>query len=533
MRDGEPRPGRVLYRNGRVRSPASPFATALLTDGETVVWVGGEDVAATLAADDIVDLDDGLLTPAFVDAHVHATATGLALDGLDLSESPTLAHALDRLADHVRTRPGDIILGTGWDESGWPEGRPPTGAELDRAAGGARVYLARADIHSAVASPALVAASGADGLPGWLGDGRCRADAHHAVRAAAMASVGPAQRTSAQRRTRARAASLGIGALHEMGGPEVSSVDDLAGLLELTRREPGPLVAGYWSGDVATAADLGCGFGGDMFVDGSLGSHTAALREPYTDRNGDHGTLHLDADAVTGHVLAATAAGLQVGFHVIGDAAVDAALDGLERAAERVGWDRIVAGRHRLEHCELLGTPEITRMARLGLVAGVQPAFDARWGGPDGMYAARLGADRAAAANPWAAMAAAGVVLALSSDAPVTPLDPWAGVRAACAHHTPSSALSARAAFAAATRGGWRAARADGDGSGQLAPGTPATFAVWRVPGELVVQVPDARLAAWSTDPRAAVAGLPDLSGPSPRCLRTVVRGRLIHTADA
>ncbi len=72
-------------------------------------------------------------------------------------------------------------------------------------------------------------------------------------------------------------------------------------------------------------------------------------------------------------------------------------------------------------------------------------------------------------------------------------------------------------------------ARADGDGSGLLAPGAPATFAVWQVAGELVVQVPDSRVAAWSTDPRAAVAGLPDLDGPTPTCVRTVVRGTVIH----
>ena len=91
---------------------------------------------------------------------------------------------------------------------------------------------------------------------------------------------------------------------------------------------------------------------------------------------------------------------------------------------------------------------------------------------------------------------------------------------------TPGSRLSARAAFSAHTRGGWRAARIDE--TGELAPGTPATFAVWDLAGELVVQTPDERVSAWSTDPRAGVAGLPDLSGPDPVCRRTVVRGLTI-----
>jgi predicted amidohydrolase YtcJ len=125
--------------------------------------------------------------------------------------------------------------------------------------------------------------------------------------------------------------------------------------------------------------------------------------------------------------------------------------------------------------------------------------------------------------NPFAALAAAGVALALGSDAPVTPLDPWGTLRAAVHHRTPGSGLSARAAFAAHTRGGWRVAGVDG--CGELVPGAPATFAVWAVEGELAVQAPDERVAGWSTDPRAGVAGLPDLTGPEPVCRTTVVTG--------
>ncbi len=526
---------RVLYRGGRVHSPASPFATAMLVEDGRIAWIGSDAAADALTAEKIVDLDDAVVTPAFVDAHVHVTATGLALDGLDLSGAPSLAVALDRLAEHVRRHPAAVVLGTNWDETAWPEARPPTAADLDRAAGGAAVYLSRVDGHCAVVSSALAARCGAAGRRGWLEDGRCRGEAHHAARTAAYDSVSAGQRRAAQRRTRAHAAGLGIAALHEMAGPEVSSADDLSDLLALAAAEPGPAVHGYWAGDIDTALALGVGLGGDLFVDGSLGSRTAALRAPYADATdghagtGDRGLLQLDADAVYETVVQATEAGLQTGFHAIGDAALDAVLDGVDRAADKVGLPRILAGRHRVEHCEMADAAQIARMARLGLVAVVQPAFDACWGGRDGMYARRLGADRAATMNPFATMAAAGVVLALSSDAPVTPLDPWGGVRAAVAHHTPSAALSARAAFSAATRGGWRAARADGDGGGLLAPGAPATFAVWQVAGELVVQVPDARVAAWSTDPRAGIAGLPDLDGPTPTCVRTVVRGTVVH----
>ncbi|MGZ6792925.1 MAG: amidohydrolase family protein, partial [Mycobacteriales bacterium] len=210
--------------------------------------------------------------------------------------------------------------------------------------------------------------------------------------------------------------------------------------------------------------------------------------------------------------------------HAIGDGALQRVADGLLRAAEVVGEDALRAARHRLEHVEMVTPEQVRVLAALGVVASVQPAFDARWGGEHGMYAQRLGTPRALALNPFADLAAAGVALALGSDSPVTPLDPWGAVRAAVRHRTPGSGLSARAAFAAHTRGGRRAARQDD--LGELVPGAPATFAVWQVSGELVVQTPDDRVAGWSTDARAGVSGLPDLDGPDPVCLQTVVRGR-------
>jgi predicted amidohydrolase YtcJ len=160
----------------------------------------------------------------------------------------------------------------------------------------------------------------------------------------------------------------------------------------------------------------------------------------------------------------------------------------------------------------------------------VQPAFDAAWGGEDGMYAERLGGERARTLNPYAALLRAGVPLAFGSDAPVTPLDPWGTVRAAVFHRTPEHRISARAAFTAHTRGGWRAL--GHDDTGVLVPGAPAHYAVWAA-DDLLVQAPDERVAGWSTDPRSGTPGLPDVSPGAelPRCLRTVVAGRVVHMA--
>ncbi|MEV7027769.1 amidohydrolase family protein, partial [Kitasatospora sp. NPDC093558] len=232
-------PRTVLLRGGAVYSPADPFATAMLVEGEHVAWVGSDGAAEAYAgvADEIVELDGALVTPAFVDAHVHATSTGLALTGLDLTGSPSLAAALAALttfvdAQDAQDAPGGVLIGHGWDETGWPEGRPPTLAELDAAARGAAVYLSRIDVHSALATTALRTLT--EGLADKLGhsaEGPLTKDAHHAVRQTALAHLTPGQRRRAQRATLARAAELGVGALHECAGPEISSEADLAALL--------------------------------------------------------------------------------------------------------------------------------------------------------------------------------------------------------------------------------------------------------------------------------------------------------------
>ncbi len=527
----------VLLRGGTVYSPADPFATAMLIEGEQVAWVGSEGAADAYAAvaDEILDLDGALVTPAFVDAHVHATAAGLALTGLDLTGCPSLTEALARIAAFAGTGEG-VLIGHGWDETGWPEGRPPTLAELDEAVGGAAAYLSRTDVHSALASSALRAlAPESAELPGHHPTGPLTRDAHHAVRRTALANLTDDQRRVAQLATLERAASLGIAALHECAGPEISSEQDFAALLALAAGRPGPEVYGYWGelsehGGVETARRLGAvGAGGDLFVDGALGSHTACLHAPYQDA--EHtGTAYLTAAQVADHVTACTEAGLQAGFHAIGDAALTAVLEGVRTAVARLGLAPVKALRHRVEHAEALDEKAVAAFTEYGLVASVQPAFDAAWGGPDGMYAQRLGAERAAGLNPFAALLRSGVPLAFGSDAPVTALDPWGTVRAAAFHQTVEHRISVRAAFNAHTRGGWRAVGQDQEGV--LVPGAPASYAVWRT-GELVVQAPDSRVAGWSTDPRSGTPGLPDLTPglPLPTCLRTVVRGRLVYEA--
>ncbi|RKN36199.1 amidohydrolase [Micromonospora musae] len=511
----------TLYRGGVLLCPADPNATALLVSGGRITWLGVD--ADAPAADRVVDLDGALVTPAFVDAHVHATDTGLALSGLDLSGVRSAGELLDAVAGFAAGLPADaVVLGHGWDESTWGASPLPDADALERAAGGRRVYLSQASIHSALVSramsaavPEVVAAAGYD-ESGWL-----RRDAHHVVRAAAFASVTRGQRVAAQRVALAHAASLGVAAVHECGGPEISDEEDFTGLLGISGAGV-PEVYGYWGelGGAARARELGAvGAGGDLFADGALGSRTAHLSQPYLDGDGaGHG--YLSAEQVREHLLDCAAHGLQGGFHAIGDAAIGTVLEGFAGAVRQLGVERVRAARHRIEHAEIMDKRLIAGFVEYGIVASMQPAFDRLWGGAGRMYESRLGLARSLASNPMGAMHGVGVALAFGSDSPVTPVDPWGSVRAAAAHHSPAQRMSVRAAFAAHTRGGWRAVHLDNEGV--LALGAPATFAVWDTPAGVDRNLP------------VLLAEDPELRGPQdptplPVCRRTVLRGDVIY----
>jgi predicted amidohydrolase YtcJ len=525
---------RTVLHRGSVYTPADPHATALCIDGPYVAWVGDDDGATQFldGADTVVDLDGGLVTPAFVDAHAHLAQTGQAMVTLDLSFARSLAEALDEVARFAAARPGNGLLqGFGWDDLAWPEGRTFTREEIDRATGDRPVYLARVDVHSAVVSSALVGAvPEVRGMDGWSEDGWVQRAAHHHVKGAVQGMVTATERRESIELALRTAGRQGIGAVHEIGAPHLSLPEDFAVVEQQADR---PNVFGYWGelGGLDTAARLGClGAAGDLCVDGAVGSHTAALREPYLDSD-SRGHRYLDEQQVRDHVVACTRSGMQAGFHCIGDDATATVMAGFRAAADIVGTAAMLSARHRVEHAEMLSADDIDTMARLGVVASVQPMFDEYWGAPGGLYEQRLG-DRYRGMNPYATMARAGVALAFGSDSPVTPFDPWATVRAAAFHHNPAERLSVRAAFGAHTRGGWRAARRDD--AGVLAPGALATVAVWDVPGELTVQTPDERVAAWSTDPRAGVPVLPSLHPGQelPVCRRTYVEGRLIFDQE-
>ena len=146
----------TLLVNGRVHSPTHPDATAMAVRDGVIAWLGSDDVGRSQFPDaEVVDLDGGFVAPGFVDSHIHLSATGLTVSGLDLRPATSRAHCLQLVADYAGAHPGQPVWGHGWDESGWPENTAPSTAELDAVLGDRPAYLARVDVHSALASTGL------------------------------------------------------------------------------------------------------------------------------------------------------------------------------------------------------------------------------------------------------------------------------------------------------------------------------------------------------------------------------------------
>lgn len=525
----------TLLLNGHVYSPSHPDATAMAVRDGVIAWLGSDAVGRDqFPGATQIDLSGALVAPAFVDSHVHVTATGLRLTGLDLSTAAGREDCLRLISEHAAAHPGRPIWGHGWDDTDWD--RPPSTADIDAVVGPRPAYLSRVDVHSAVASTALRdLVSGLAAAAGFDPQQPLVAEAHHLVRGQARHLLTWRQRDEARHAALDAAAANGIAAVHECAGPDIGGAEDWTELRDIGH---GVEVIGYWGEAVSSAAQARAlidttgarGLAGDLFIDGALGSRTAWLSEPYDDAPDCTGTCHLEPETVVDHLMACTEVGITAGFHVIGDAAVAAALAALEHTVERFGAPAVARCGHRLEHLEMVSAEQAAALGRWGITASMQPGFDALWGGPTGMYARRLGSGRAATLNPLALLASAGVPLAFGSDSPVTSMNPWSWIRAASLHQTQGSAISARAAFVAATRGSWRAGGIRDGITGTLVPGAAASYAVWET-GDLDVTAPADSVQRWSTDPRSRVPALPrlDTGDPLPHCRQTVHRGAVLH----
>jgi predicted amidohydrolase YtcJ len=472
---------KTLYRASRVRTLALlAEGEWLLVDGRHVERVG---VGEPPPADRTVHLPGTTILPGFVDAHVHLSGTGMSLSGLDLSAAASRDEVLARVRQ-LRTAEVPLLV-QGMDETRWPTPELPTREELDFICG-EPVLLVRADGYISVANSAFLLASGTESLPGvqrgedGSATGVLRGEANARAQLWYFESLPDRRVQDAQLRAAALAASRGVTCLHEMAVPDKRGRRDVEVLLDQQEDLPVDLVTYIADRDIPYVMDLSYPrIGGDLFLDGSIGARTAALRAPYEDAAGT-GQLAYDDDELAEFLHNAHLAGFQSGLHVIGDAAVEQSLRVWERVYSSLGSRErrhFRARRHRLEHFEMASPGQVERAAMLGLAISVQPAFDALWGGAGRMYERRLGPERAAGMNPFRTLVERGLEVGGGSDTPVTPLDPMLAVWALEHHHDPGQRLNREQAIRLCTVGAARLAHLEKKGS--LEPGAAADFAAY------------------------------------------------------
>jgi hypothetical protein len=470
-----PQPERLFHGGTILLDPVSGETTdALLLGADRVLAAGAEARAAAGRAVGI-DLGGRFLQPGFIDAHTHLPEFGQWLTYPDLSGVASLAELLEVVRAEGGKPPDDewLVLNA-WDETGWPEGRMPERADLDRACPVRPVLAMRVDMHMGVVNTPGLERLGRD--PAVHPAGHLVEDPFFA----ACEAVTPGfERRLEMLETAVRACHAeGVTSVHS-----TLSAGDL-GLLQAARDRGrlGVRVAGYLrvgALDALEALGLGAGFGDDrlrlaglkVFLDGSVGARTAAFRDPYADAPDRAGELLYSPAELRRLMRRCAGLGLQPALHCIGDRAVAAALTAFTEGA--VG----PALRPRLEHCEFFAEADAVAMAERGAVASCQPNFVGEWGGPDGLYEHRLGRERAAAGNAYARLREAGVALAFGSDH--MPFGPRYGLASAIAAPHPGQRLAPDQALAAYTAGAAYAAFEEGE-RGHLRPGALADVAVLR-----------------------------------------------------
>ncbi len=485
---------RTLYRAGRVRTLGVPaLGEWLLVDERHVERVGSGDPPS---ADRVVELPGTTVIPGFVDAHVHLIGTGLSMLGIPIERARSAEELLGIVAEEITHAPSKVFA-HGFDESGWPHRVLPSLADLDDLTE-VPMILVRADGHLALANSAALRASGALDIEGVErdADGRPTGVLRRAANERAQRwfhdSLSDHEVRELQLEAASLAASRGVTAVHEMSIPAQRGRREVEVLLAHRARLPVEVVPYVADTDLPFVLDLGLGtLGGDLTIDGSLGARTAALLDGYADADGD-GVLYRDDDELAPLFHNAHLAGLQVSVHAIGDRAIEQTLRVWERvyhALDSRERRHFRARRHRVEHFEMADAGQIERAAMLGLAISVQPAFDAAWGHPGGLYEQRLGERRATGMNPFATLLARGLAVGAGSDAPITDLDPMLGIWAVEHHHDPGQRLGREDAVHLFTTGAAGLARQE-DKRGRLQPGMSADFAAY---DDDPVTVPDPR----------------------------------------
>jgi predicted amidohydrolase YtcJ len=457
----------------------------------------------------VVDLGGHFVMPGFNDAHLHLADGGLQKLDVDMKGVKTLDEFRDRVRARVETaKPGEWILGGGWDETMWPVKNLPSRWDLDSVSSGHPVFLDRVDGHLAVANTralqlASVTIASKDPQGGKIDrdengqpTGILRDTAQRAVRGVIPLPTHDMRRHAIEVAL-ADLAEHGVTSAQDYS-PEWENFqiyEDLEKEGKLTARISEWLPFDLSVDELKTRRDshpqsdlmLHTGML-KAFMDGSVGGHTAALMEPYADDPKNTGLPRYEAEKLNEMSKERVLAGFQLGFHAIGDKGVQMALDAFGEAEKVAKEAKVKAAnggddfRLRVEHAQITTPAQIARFKELKVIASMQPSHvitDMRW------VNERLGAKRAADCYMWAAFLNKGVTLAFGTDYPVEPVAPFRGLYAAVTRRSengkqeffPEQKLTMDQAIAAYTTGAAFAEFEEKE-KGKLVAGMLADFVV-------------------------------------------------------
>jgi len=462
----------------------------------------------------VIDLGGHFVMPGFNDAHMHLTEAGLKKLTVDLTGTRSLQEFQQRIREHLQTaKPHEWITGSGWDETLWPSKELPTRADLDAVTTDHPVYLVRIDGHVGVTNSLALKMANVTAASKVPEGGEIALDSSGApngiLRETAKALV-ESMIPPPTLEKRRQAIEL---ALKDIASSGVTSVQDYSGysdktnlsnfkILEQLEREGNLTVrisewlpfdepveelkqrrAEHPQSDPMLHTGML-----KAFMDGSLGSHTAAMLQPFADDPTNSGLPRYEQTKLDQMAIERVQAGFQLGFHAIGDKAIEMALEAFaaaEKAAQASGAkapDGTNNFRLRVEHAQVTNPEQVERFRELNVIASMQPSHvltDMRWA------ISRLGPERAAHSYAWAEFANHGVTLAFGTDYPVEPVNPFRGLYAAITRKSedgkleyyPGQKISLEQAIAAYTTGS-AYAEFDEKRKGTLAPGMLADFIV-------------------------------------------------------
>ncbi|WP_291200458.1 amidohydrolase [Hyphomonas sp.] len=493
----------TVFTNGTIYTGLGDAAGVPQTVTGVVVGADGRIIATIppMSADwseeevNVIDLGGAFMFPGFTDAHVHLSGVGERELTLNLEGTAAVSELVARVKSELEGKPeSSVLVGRGWIETGWPEGRMPMASDLDPVTGAHKVILGRSDGHALVANSAALAASGiTDETPDPPG-GRIERDASGKATGILIdAAMGLVQPLIAEPDDAAVSLALETGAkLYASrgwtGGHNMSVTAREAPLMAALDGE-GRLPLRLYNAFDASAFEIAesrlnetdtiANRAVKLYMDGALGSRGAQLLQPYSDRPDTSGLSLLDDDALAAFMARAKAANVQLAIHAIGDLANRRILE----AYETGGYDKSL--RWRIEHAQVIHPDDLARVASGGLIASMQPSHAIG----DLFFApARLGMDRLRGAYAWATLLDLGTVIAGGSDAPVEVGSPTIEFYAAVARKDlkgfsgegwhPEEAVSRARALALFTTGPAFASFREAD-LGTIEPGKLADFTVF------------------------------------------------------